>query len=88
MFPLAASTGATKSEELLFKALIQLVVIWGWIPDGVYCMLTIMALITTVMTTTLLSHFMRYSELEPSLRQSEFRRGRRATLPGEDVAKV
>jgi hypothetical protein len=35
----------------------------------------------------LLPHFMRYTELEPFIRQSEFQRGRR-TQRGKEVAKV
>jgi Kef-type K+ transport system membrane component KefB len=49
----------------------------GVIPDSVFCMLTIMALVTTVMTTPLLLSFMRNTELEPFIRQSEFQRRRR-----------
>jgi len=60
----------------------------GVIPDSVFCMLTIMALVTTVMTTPLVLHFMRYTELEPFIRQNEFRRGRRAAVPTEDVARA
>ncbi len=44
----------------------------GVIPDSVFCMLTLMALATTVMTTPLVLHFMRSTELEPFIRQSAF----------------
>ena len=47
----------------------------GVIPNSVFCMLTLMALATTVMTTPLLLHFMRHTELEPFIRESEFGRG-------------
>ena len=60
----------------------------GVIPDSVFCMLTIMALATTVMTTPLLLHFMRCTELEPFIRQSEFQRGREPALRSEVVARV
>jgi Kef-type K+ transport system membrane component KefB len=46
----------------------------GVIPDSVFCMLAMMALVTTVMTTPLVLLFMRSTELEPFIRQSEFRR--------------
>jgi hypothetical protein len=44
----------------------------GVIPDGVFSMLVIMALLTTVMTTPLLLCFMRGTELEPHILQSGF----------------
>lgn len=44
------------------------------IPDSVYCMLVIMALVTTVMTTPILLSLMRGTELEPYIRQSGFLR--------------
>ncbi len=51
----------------------------GVIPQSVYCMLTIMALVTTVMTTPLVLHFMRNTELEPFILRSEFQVRRRAS---------
>jgi len=60
----------------------------GVIPDSVFCMLTIMALLTTVMTTPLVLHFMRYTELEAFMRQSEFRRGRRTAEKGVLSAQI
>jgi Kef-type K+ transport system membrane component KefB len=59
------------------RGLMELIVInlgrdLGVIPDSVFCMLTIMALVTTLMTTPLLMHFMRHTELEPFIRQSKF----------------
>ena len=44
----------------------------GVIPDSVFCMLALMALITTLMTTPLVLQFMRGTELEPHIRQSGF----------------
>src|SRR5262249_1336667 len=42
------------------------------IPSSVYCMLVIMALVTTVMTTPMLLCLMRGTELEPYIRRSSF----------------
>jgi Kef-type K+ transport system membrane component KefB len=42
------------------------------IPSSVYCMLVIMALVTTVMATPTLMWLMRGTELEPYIRQSSF----------------
>ncbi len=44
----------------------------GVIPDSVFCMLVLMALATTLMTTPLLLHLMRGTELEPYIRDSAF----------------
>jgi Kef-type K+ transport system membrane component KefB len=44
----------------------------GVIPDSVFCMLTLMALTTTLMTTPLVLRFMRGTELEPHIRASGF----------------
>lgn len=56
------------------------------IPPSVYCMLVLMALLTTVMTTPALLRFMPGTELEPHVAASSFAaRGRRlpgATPPG------
>ncbi len=59
------------------RALMELVVIdagknLGVIPDSVYCMLVIMALLTTVMTTPILLRTMRGTELEPMIEASGF----------------
>lgn len=43
----------------------------GVIPDSVFCMLTFMALATTLMTTPLLLRFARFTELESYIRESE-----------------
>lgn len=47
----------------------------GVLPDSVFCMLVLMALVTTVMTTPLLLRFMKGTELEPYIRQSGFLAG-------------
>ncbi|HEY1859182.1 MAG TPA: cation:proton antiporter, partial [Gemmataceae bacterium] len=44
----------------------------GVVPDSVFCMLILMALITTVMTTPLLVLLMRGTELEPHILRSGF----------------
>jgi hypothetical protein len=44
----------------------------GVIPDNVFCMLTLMMLITTLITMPLVSRFMRGTELEPHIRKSAF----------------
>lgn len=59
------------------RGLMELVVInvgkdLGVIPDSVYCMLVLMALLTTFMTTPLLLWAMRGTELEPLIRGSGF----------------
>ena len=59
------------------RGLMELVVInvgkdLGVIPDSVYCMLVIMALLTTVMTTPILLRTMRGTELEPLILASGF----------------
>ena len=46
----------------------------GVIPDSVFCMLTLMCLLTTLMTTPLVLHFMRGTELEPHIIKSGIRR--------------
>ena len=42
------------------------------IPDSVYCMLVIMALVTTMMTTRLVMQWMRATELEPHVARWAF----------------
>lgn len=61
------------------RALMELIVInvghkLGVIPDSVFCMLVMMALLTTVMTTPILMRAMRGTELEPLIMDSGFRR--------------
>jgi Kef-type K+ transport system membrane component KefB len=81
-------TGFSPRESMCFgilmntRALMELVVInvgydLGVIPSSVFCMLVLMALITTVMTTPMLLWAARGTELEPLIAQSEFRRGHR-----------
>jgi Kef-type K+ transport system membrane component KefB len=57
------------------RGLMELIVInvgyeLGVLPKSVYCMLVIMAVATTVMTTPLLRWFMRGTELEPHILNS------------------
>jgi Kef-type K+ transport system membrane component KefB len=59
------------------RGLMELIVInvgrqLGVLPPDVYCMLVLMALFTTAMTTPLLLLLMRGTELEPQIRQSGF----------------
>jgi len=59
------------------RALMELIVInvgydLGVIPPSVFCMLVIMALVTTFMTTPVLLWLMRGTELEPHIRRSGF----------------
>lgn len=59
------------------RALMALIVInlgmdLGVITRSVFCMLVLMALLTTIMTTPLLLAFMRGTELEPYIRKSGF----------------
>jgi Kef-type K+ transport system membrane component KefB len=64
-------------EMMNTRALMELIVInVGYdlqvIPRSVFCMLVIMALVTTVMTTPILILLSRETELEPHMRQSGF----------------
>lgn len=59
------------------RALMALIVInlgkdLGVIPDSVFCMLILMALATTIMTTPILLRWMRGTELEPHILRSSF----------------
>jgi Kef-type K+ transport system membrane component KefB len=59
------------------RALMELIVInvgyeLGVIPASVFCMLVIMALVTTIMTAPILLRVMRGTELEPYIRNSGF----------------
>jgi len=81
---LAARAGGFPTREALCigtmmntRALMELIVInvgrdLGVIPDSVFCMLVLMALLTTVMTTPLLIRLMRGTELEPHIVRSGF----------------
>jgi Kef-type K+ transport system membrane component KefB len=50
----------------------------GVVPDSVFCMLVLMALFTTVLTTPLVLALMRGTELEPYVMRSGFLGGRQA----------
>lgn len=68
------------------RGLMELVVVnlgkeLGVIPDSVYCMLVIMALVTTCMTTPLLLRLIPGTELEPFVRESEFARKSASVKP-------
>jgi Kef-type K+ transport system membrane component KefB len=81
---LAAWMGGMKPHEaacigvlMNTRALMELIVInegknLGVIPDSVFCMLVLMALLTTFMTTPLLLVLMRGTELEEPIRRSGF----------------
>jgi len=58
----------------------------GVIPDSVYCMLVLMALLTTVMTTPLLLRLARGTELEAPIRRAGFLGGPRAPAEAEAPA--
>jgi hypothetical protein len=73
------------------RALMELIVInVGYelrvIPPSVFCMLVLMALITTVMTTPILLRVMRGTELEAYIERSGFRRPVAEALPDEAIA--
>jgi Kef-type K+ transport system membrane component KefB len=55
----------------------------GVIPDSVFCMLVIMALLTTAMTTPALLWWMKGTELEACIRASGFLEGSRGHAPPE-----
>jgi Kef-type K+ transport system membrane component KefB len=57
----------------------------GVVPDSVFCMLVLMALVTTMMTTPLLLRLMQGTELEPFIMRSGFVPGGRA---GSDTTPV
>jgi Kef-type K+ transport system membrane component KefB len=72
------------------RALMELIVInvgyqLGVIPKSVFCMLVLMALITTVMTTPILLRLMRGTELEPWINQSIFRKGEGVLLSSASI---
>ena len=73
------------------RALMELIVInlgknLGVIPDSVFCMLVMMAVLTTIMTTPILLRLMHGTELEPCVRASEFHH-RKQALP-ESMSSV
>lgn len=96
---LAARLGGFRTRDALCigtmmntRALMELIVInvgrdLGVIPDSVFCMLVLMALLTTVMTTPLLLWLMPGTELEPYIRASGFTRWK-AEAPGDALAPV
>jgi Kef-type K+ transport system membrane component KefB len=64
------------------RGLVELIVVnLGYdmrvIPKSVFCMLVLMALVTTVMTTPMVMRLMRGTELEPYILRSGFLRGHR-----------
>jgi Kef-type K+ transport system membrane component KefB len=74
---LSAREAACIGTMMNCRALMELIVInvgydLGIIPPSVFCMLVIMALVTTFMTTPVLLWLMRGTELEPHIRQSGF----------------
>ncbi len=71
------------------RALMALIVInlgkdLGVVPDSLFCMLTLMALATTVMTTPALLRLMRGTELEPHILRSGFVRRPHQDEPPDD----
>ncbi len=73
----AACVGAMMNT----RGLMELIVInvgkdLGVIPDSIYCMLVLMAVLTTLMTAPLVMLFMRGTELETAIREVECRRQR------------
>jgi Kef-type K+ transport system membrane component KefB len=81
----AACVGAMMNT----RGLMELIVInlgkdLGVIPDSVFCMLVLMAMATTMMTTPLLLRLMRGTELEPYILGSAFM-GNATPLSGADA---
>ncbi len=67
------------------RGLMELIVInvgyqLGVIPQSVFCMLVLMALVTTVMTTPILLRLVPGTELEPWVETSVLRRGEQVLL--------
>jgi hypothetical protein len=58
----------------------------GVVPKTVFCMLVMMALVTTIMTTPILMAVMKGTELEPHIERSGFRTRRRAELQTLEAA--
>ncbi|HZT82592.1 MAG TPA: cation:proton antiporter [Gemmataceae bacterium] len=78
----AACVGAMMNTRgLMALVVINLGKSLGVIPDSVFCMLVLMALATTLMTTPLLLRLMRGTELEANVLQSGFG-GRQAAAGG------
>ncbi|MBX3444754.1 MAG: cation:proton antiporter [Planctomyces sp.] len=86
-------TGSSRREAACIgimmntRGLMELVVVnmgkdLGFIPDSVYCMLVLMAVATTVMTTPLLMRACRGTELEPLIQASPLAR----SIAGGDAA--
>jgi Kef-type K+ transport system membrane component KefB len=59
----------------------------GVLPDSVFCMLVLMALLTTVLTTPALLWLMKGTELEEPIRRSGFVRTAGALDSGKDLAE-
>lgn len=87
----ARLTGNTTRESACIgvmmntRALMELIVInvgyeLGVIPRSVFCMLVLMAVLTTIMTTPILLRFAKGTQLEPLIAQSDFRRQAKATF--------
>src|SRR5262249_44916622 len=75
----AACVGAMMSTRgLMALIVVNLGKDLGVVPDRVFCMLVLMALLTTVMTTPLLLRLMPGTELESHILRSGFVRGRPA----------
>ena len=75
----AACIGALMNTRgLMALVVINLGKDLGVVPASVYCMLILMALLTTVMTTPVLLRVMRGTELEPYILRSGFVPGRPA----------
>jgi Kef-type K+ transport system membrane component KefB len=75
------------------RALMELIVInvgyqLGVIPKSVFCMLVLMALVTTVMTTPILLRLVRGTELEPWVDESIFRKGEGVLLEKPALAEA
>ena len=75
------------------RALMELIVInvgydLGVIPKSVFCMLVLMALFTTVMTTPILVRAGRRTELEEGLTRSGFLKAREGYATGDEAARA
>jgi len=60
----------------------------GVVPDSVFCMLILMALATTALTTPLLLRLMRGTELEPYILRSGFLGSRDTTREGGEAPEL
>lgn len=75
------------------RALMELIVInvgyqLGVIPHSVFCMLVIMALVTTVMTTPILLRLARGTSLWPDIERSIFVQGEATLLAAPAVPRA